>query len=97
MLAHTDVKVTQDNIWLCQDCLVAAVNDDYTGLDYSYSPKVDDQKAKEIREGLDKLGSHLVPDFDSDTEDGIDEFSRKTCDCCGTWLAGSRHRFAILG
>lgn len=28
---------------------------------------------------------------------GFDEFSTEECDCCGTSLGGSRHRFAQLG
>ena len=33
----------------------------------------------------------------SEREHGEDEFSTSDCDCCGTYLAGSRTRFAILG
>lgn len=30
-------------------------------------------------------------------DNGRDEFSWRECDCCGTALAGERHRYAILG
>jgi len=30
------VKVIRDGILLCEDCLIAAVNGDFTGLDYHY-------------------------------------------------------------
>lgn len=89
--------VVQDDLWLCTDCLLAAVNDDYTGLDYHYDEQEADKRMKKIQAGLDELGTHLVPDFDSDTGEGIEEFSRTTCDCCGEWRAGERHRFAVLG
>lgn len=29
-------------------------------------------------------------------DDGEEEFSRRTCDCCGTHLAGGRHRYALF-
>jgi hypothetical protein len=47
--------------------------------------------------GLTRLGPHLVPDYDSETGDGIEEFAHKTCACCGSRLAGGYHRFAVLG
>ena len=91
------MRVIEDDLWLCVDCLFAAVNDDYTGLDYYYREPEASQREQRIREGLTKLGAHLVLDFDSETNEGIDEFSSVGCDCCGTSLAGTMHRFAILG
>ena len=91
------MRVIQDDLWLCGDCLQAAVNDDYTGLDYYYNPAESELKEKAIRDGLAALGGNLVIDSDGETGDGCDEFSRKACDCCGTTLAGHRERFAILG
>lgn len=91
------MRVIADDLWLCSDCLFAAVNDDYTGLDYYYSPKDAEKKEQEIREGLVRLGPNLVYNADSETGEGIREFSSTPCNCCGTHLAGSRERFAILG
>lgn len=88
------MKVIHDDLWLCVDCLFAAVNGDYTGLDYHYDPEEAEKRMLMIQEGLERLGPHLVPDF---SEDGVETFSRRSCDCCGTSLAGSRHRFAVLG
>lgn len=56
-----------------------------------------DLRLREIDAGLAKLGPNLVPDFDSETGDGINEFSWRGCDCCGSTLGGGRHRFAVLG
>ena len=89
--------VEKGDIWLCADCLQAAVNDDYTGLDYYYEAKEAEERETAIRKGLNKLGPNLVPDFDSETDDGIEEFSSCGCDCCGSGLAGTMHRFAVLG
>lgn len=91
------MKVVQDNLWLCTDCTIAAVNDDYSGLDYSYKGETREQAEQDIRHGLAFLGANLVSDSDSETGEGIKEFSSTTCDCCGTRLAGYRSRFAILG
>jgi hypothetical protein len=90
------MRIKHDNLLLCADCLQAAVNDDYTGLDYALAGHDADARAETIREGLRALGAGLVPDFDSETNDGIDEFSRTPCACCKTRLAGKRHRFATL-
>jgi hypothetical protein len=90
------MRVVQDNLWLCEDCLMAAVNDDYSGLDYSYNPAEAEQRMEEIQDGLRKLG-WVTPDFDAETGEGIDDFSSRRCDCCGSNLAGERHRFVILG
>jgi hypothetical protein len=77
-----------------------AVNGDATGLDYHYSPEEASKRLAAIEAGLDALGSYLVPDFDSETGDGIEEFMRAPvfgCACCGSHLAGEFHRFAVLG
>jgi hypothetical protein len=91
------IEVVQDDIWLCVDCLMAAVNGDFTGLDYSYTEDEAAERHGEIVAGLDALGPGLVSDFDAETGDGIEEFSCHGCDCCGSRLAGQLHRFAVLG
>ena len=124
------MKIIRDDIQLCTDCTIAAVNGDFTGLDYHYGYEWKcltcardgrgrtpdrcpsclseqdqnhgphsgaDLRMAEIVAGLEKLGPHLVPDYDSETGKGIDEFSSRPCGCCGTRLAGERHDFAILG
>jgi len=52
--------------------------------------------AERSRKGLRELGFYLVPDFNSETEDSIHEFSWRMCDCCRSRLGGTRHRFAVL-
>jgi hypothetical protein len=82
------VRVIHDDIWLCSDCTQVACNGEH-GIELSDSEAT-------IR-GLSLLGPHLVPDCDSETGEGLDEFSRTVCDACKTPLAGYRARFAILG
>lgn len=84
------MQVIRDGILLCVDCLFAAVNGDVSGIE-------SDERVLAVEAGLERLGPHLVPDFDSETNKGIDEYSVRPCDCCGTKLHGSRHEFAILG
>jgi hypothetical protein len=91
------MKILQDDLWLCDDCVMYAVNGDLTGIDYSYSGDEADERAKEVVRGVNSLGKNLVPDFDSETGEGIEEFSRRSCDACRLRLHGERHRFAILG
>ncbi len=90
------MRVIRDGIPLCDDCTIAAVNGDFTGLDYHYGSGAD-ARMGEITAGLDRLGPHLVPDHDSETGRGIDEHSTRPCGCCDTRLHGQRHDFATLG
>jgi len=49
------------------------------------------------REPLNKLaGYDLADDTDSETGDGIEDFSWSSCDGCGSLLGGSRHRLAVF-
>ena len=75
--------------WLCVDCTLYACNGDLSGID-------SDARAKQVEEGVCSLGNHIVPDFDSETGEGHDEFSNVGCDACGSGLAGEFHRFASL-
>lgn len=85
------MKVIVDNMWFCIDCTMLAVNGDASGMS--------DEQEKRSTEGLDDLGAHIVPDFDSETGEGYQDFARpaRGCDCCGSGLAGTFHRFAQLG
>lgn len=84
------MRVVQDDLWLCPDCTIAAVNGDVSGID-------SDARVAEVWAGLERLGPHLVSDFDSESGEGYREFSRCGCDCCGSPLAGTMYRFAVLG
>ena len=86
------MKVKIDNLAFCEDCTLAAVDGDYTGLDYHYSEDEAEKKAKEIDDGLAALGAVY---YDDSREP--DEFSTRKCDCCGTYLAGRREYFIVLG
>jgi len=78
------------NLVFCEDCAVAAVNDDYSALDYYYNPEEAVARYNKIRDGLTRLG-HVM----WDSTRGEDEFSTRPCDCCGTKLAGRRMYFIV--
>ena len=90
------MQIDQDNLWFCPDCMIAAVNDDYTGLDYHYNEPEATQRMEAIKTGLAELGPHLVPHFDTETGEGHYSFSHIGCDCCNSQLAGEFYRFATL-
>lgn len=61
------MKLKDDDIWLCADCLMAAVNDDYTGLDYYYKEPEATERMEKIKAGLERLG-YISPHFDTESE-----------------------------
>lgn len=85
------MRVVQDDLRLCQCCMIAACNGD--GCQCGGQPDHNDA----IDAGLRRLGPHLVPAFASEAQEGIWEFTNYPCDCCCTRLAGERYSFAILG
>jgi hypothetical protein len=67
--------------WVCSDCILPLVNDDYTAAP---EDKVDElESAVQSFDG----GEYLGEEYD-------EEFSNRTCDCCGTSLAGERFAFS---
>lgn len=71
------MKVIERDIWLCNECVQAAVNNDFTSLDYYYGPREAQSRMKEIEQGLKALGPHLVPDW---REEGVQEYECVDCD-----------------
>ena len=90
------MEIVRDDLWFCDDCTMAAVNDDLSGVDFYLSGAAAERRKEEIWRGLEKFGPHLVSDSDAESGEGIAEFMSRRCDSCGG-LPGSRHRFAVLG
>jgi hypothetical protein len=82
------MRIIADDIWLYSDCTQVACNG-------PHGVELENERA--TLAGLANLGPHLVPDFDSETGDGIEEFSRRVCRSCGTTLVGYKARFAQFG
>ena len=70
---------------VCEDCFFAIANDDYTSLDYYYTPEEAEERIQAIQRGLRDLGPHLYP---GDKEHW---FGRTPCECCGIPLHGCRY------
>jgi len=85
------MKIIQEDLWFCQDCLFAAVNDDYSGLDYYLNEEESEKRMQVIKAGLHALNGYLVHN------DKQEDFSRFPCDCCGEKLHGERYGFNLLG
>ena len=76
---------------VCDDCIMAIANDDYSGLDYHYDEEEANERMERIQQGMKGLGSNTVC-----MDDEPDEFSVISCDCCGDHLAGRRHYVADI-
>lgn len=72
------------NMMFCTDCMIAAVNGDFTGMD--------DETEKRVIHGLDRIG-YVYPVFDAETGDGVQGFSWSPCTCCTSKLGGARFTF----
>ena len=84
------MRMLDPELWFCVDCTALAVNGDAPE-----DPAVARRCARGLRE-LSKDGQSVAANWDSESGDGVEEFSRRDCDCCGTALAGSRDRFALF-
>lgn len=91
-------RILYDDLEFCADCTMVAVTGDATSLDYHYSESEASERHKAICDGLDDWARKgtVVPLYDVETGEGIDEFRKVPCDCCGSRLYGSRHIFGIL-
>ena len=88
-----------DTLMVCQDCIMEIANGDLTGLDYHLDHDEATARAIEIRSAIASFyPHHLVPGGTDEDGEEIedDEFSARDCDCCGSWLAGSRHPVTLL-
>jgi hypothetical protein len=84
------MRVIRDGLWLCSDCTQVAI-------DGPHGADITTDQLQRTLDGLSMLGEHLVSDNDSETGNGIEEFSRNVCKSCQTRLLGYRARFATLG
>lgn len=86
------MEVVNDDYMVCAECMMAIANDDFSGLDYYYSPDDAAERMAEIKQGMAEAGGYIVVGNSGQDE----EFSRRTCDCCGDYLAGTRHHCTVL-
>jgi protein-arginine kinase activator protein McsA len=64
---------------VCDDCRIAIANDDYSAMS--------DERANDVEDGIMQLSTmgHLM------SGDSYDDFSIKSCECCGDRSAGARY------
>lgn len=90
-------RIIMDDLWLCYDCTQVEVAGDSDAL-YGVTEEEASIRLDAIEKGRTALAliGHLAPDWDSNTGEGIQVFSKAPCDCCSSHLAGERHRFVVL-
>ena len=78
---------------LCEDCVLAIANDDFSGLDYAYDdPEDSAARQEEIMDGITAIHrAGMVPVVGEDVG-----FSCSGCDCCGSGDAGNRHELQLI-
>lgn len=85
--------IVREAVWVCQDCLFWLANGEMP-------PEASEEEEARILAGeraeTDK-GLHWAANWDSETGEGIQDFSWRHCECCWSGLGGSRHRMALLG
>lgn len=80
------MKVIDDTIYCCTDCLMLIANGDASGMD--------DATEACCRAGIASFQGHLVSNDHDDKQLG---FSWKSCEVCNSGLGGTRYRLALLG
>ena len=66
---------------LCEDCVIAYYNDDYSGLDYYLTEEEADERQEVIKAGLNReFGIRSFVGLDADSDDDL---SLGDCECCG--------------
>ena len=88
-------EIISTEIMVCNDCLQAIANDDYTGLDYYLEPAEAEQRMHHIQQRLSELGEVVVGDYYINPQ-AEDIFSTQPCECCHSDLHGLRVACLIL-
>jgi hypothetical protein len=83
--------VTHDDLSVCTDCAAILANGTLGMCD----DEMDARHARRMAERWQGTPGHLVPTCGDDDE-ACDGFHTGTCDGCGSTLAGSRHRAAVI-
>ena len=86
--------VENGSYMVCMDCYVVILTGDESFIDMHYTnEKEADKRISEIRNGMSRLAN------EGNLHDGKnrDEFSRYSCDCCGSALHGERREIKTFG
>lgn len=89
------IEILDDNFMVCVDCASIIANDDPSSFDYHYGPDEAEKIEAKIREAIQT--HHNDGNFINIGEHERDlEFSRTSCDCCGSTLHGYRHHAYLV-
>lgn len=95
------VELKHDNLWFCEDCYYVSESGDESGMRFLLGEEEGEIMSKKIWSGVERLqktyDGHIISNNDSETGNGIEEFSHHGCDCCGSNLSGKLYRMAIIG
>ena len=89
------MTTTYLDIWVCTDCYFAHHYGWHEHEGKWYAGESDSPADREPL-GLVDDGLQLADNTDSETGDGIDDFSWSSCSGCGSTLGGSRYRLAVF-
>jgi hypothetical protein len=82
------------NVEVCTDCFFAH---HYGAHEHDGQWYAGESDTPCDREPLNKLADYdLADNTDSETGEGIEEFSMRACEGCGSNLGGSRYRLAVF-
>jgi hypothetical protein len=84
------------DVWVCTDCYFAHHYGPYQDENGVWFSNFNSDTPSD-REPLSRIvgATYVADNTDSETGDGVDEFSWSTCDGCGSTLGGSRYRLAV--
>lgn len=90
-------KAFDATAYVCADCNYAEANGMAAAIESMINAEIDPDTVPVPLNRLDNDDTvkHYAPNYDSETEDGINPFSKSPCDGCGTHDAGYRYRFAL--
>lgn len=77
---------------ICEDCVQAIANGDFTGLDYHYDKEESARRQEAIKDGITAYhDAGFIPVVGKEAG-----FSVMGCDCCEDPDAGERHELYLL-
>ena len=85
-----------DTVWICRDCLDAV---EFSDPELGYVPDTlfrQMRKMKNYRPDLDLGKNVLVADRYGD-DAGTKTYVTSRCEVCGSFLAGERYRYSVIG
>lgn len=89
------IRILDDEFMVCGDCVQPIVYGDYSALDYHYNTLDSEKRYREICEGIERNCKNGFCSIEiGDNEKNV-EFSKRSCDCCGSELHGHRTHFVI--